>query len=82
MLPLTRAWPWILAVGVVVYLALFPGSVLLYYFTGVANETLVYALMIIFLAALILSLVAARVADETRSSSRVMPSADGSSTNE
>jgi hypothetical protein len=32
----------------------------------------VYALMIIFFAALILSLVAARVADETRSSSRVM----------
>jgi hypothetical protein len=44
---------------------LFPGAVLLYYFTGVANETLVYALMIISFAALILSLSAARAADET-----------------
>jgi hypothetical protein len=62
---LARAWPWSLAVGVVGYLALFPGAVLLYYFAGVANETLVYALMIISFAALILSLVAARAADET-----------------
>ena len=51
---------------VVGYLALFPGSVLLYYFAGVANETLVYALMIISFAALILSLVAARAADQKR----------------
>jgi hypothetical protein len=50
--------------GVVGYLALFPGSVLLYYFAGVASETLVYALMIISFAALILSLVAARAADQ------------------
>jgi hypothetical protein len=64
LLPLAPAWPWILAVGVVGYLALFPGSVLLYYFTGVANETLVYALMLISFAALILSLVAARAADQ------------------
>jgi hypothetical protein len=64
LLPLSPAWPWILAVGVVGYLALFPGSVLLYYFAGVASETLVYALMIISFAALILSLVAARAADQ------------------
>ena len=64
LLPLAPAWPWILAVGVVGYLALFPGSVLLYYFAGVASETLVYALMIISFAALILSLVAARAADQ------------------
>jgi len=63
-LPLAPAWPWILAVGVVGYLALFPGSVLLYYFAGVASEALVYALMIISFAALILSLVAARAADQ------------------
>lgn len=30
LLPLAQAWPWILVVGVVGYLALFPGSVLLY----------------------------------------------------
>jgi hypothetical protein len=61
---LARAWPWILAVGVVGYLACSPGSVLLYYIAGVANVTLVYALMIISFTALILSLVAARAADQ------------------
>jgi hypothetical protein len=61
---LARAWPWILAVGVAGYLALLPGAVLLYYFAGVANVTLVYTLMIISFAALILSLVAARAADQ------------------
>lgn len=64
LLPLAPAWPWILAVGVVGYLALFPGAVLLYYFAGVANEGLMYTLMIISFAALILSLVAARAADQ------------------
>jgi hypothetical protein len=64
LLPLAQAWPWILAVGVVGYLALFPGAVLLYYFAGVANKALVYALMIISLTALILSLIAARAADQ------------------
>lgn len=64
LLPLSQAWPWILAVGVVGYLALFPGAVLLYYFAGVANKALVYALMIISFAALILSLVTARAADQ------------------
>jgi hypothetical protein len=64
LLLLARAWPWILAVGVVGYLALLPGAVLLYYFAGVANETLVYALMIISFAALILALIAARAADQ------------------
>jgi hypothetical protein len=51
-------------VGVVGYLALLPGAVLLYYFAGVANVTLVHALMIISFAALILPLVAARAADQ------------------
>jgi hypothetical protein len=64
LIPLARAWKWILAVGVAGYLALVPGTVLLYYFAGVANDTLVYALISISFAALILSLVAARVADQ------------------
>jgi hypothetical protein len=64
LMPLARAWKWILAVGVAGYLALVPGTVLLYYFAGVANDTLVYALISISFAALILSLVAARVADQ------------------
>ena len=42
----------------------FPGTVLLYYFAGGVNEAAVYALMVISCAALILSLVAARAADQ------------------
>ena len=61
--PLARLWPWLVGVGVVAYLGLFPGAVLLYHFTGVANDALVYSLMLISFAALILSLVAARAAD-------------------
>jgi hypothetical protein len=64
LMPLARAWKWILAVGVGGYLALVPGIVLLYYFAGVANDTLVYSLILISFGALILSLVAARAADQ------------------
>jgi hypothetical protein len=39
--------------------------VLLYYFTGVANDTLVYARIFISFTGLILALVAARAADGT-----------------
>jgi hypothetical protein len=63
LLSLAPIWPWITAVGVAGYLALLPGTVLLYYFAGAANDTLVYALTFISFAALILSLVAARAAD-------------------
>jgi hypothetical protein len=49
---------------VVAYLGLIPGTVLLYHFAGVANDALVYSLMLISFAALILSLVAARAADQ------------------
>jgi hypothetical protein len=63
--PLARLWPWLVGVGVVAYLGLFPGTVLLYHFAGVANDALVYSLMLISFAALILSLVAARAADQT-----------------
>jgi hypothetical protein len=61
--PLARIRPWILAVGVAGYLGLLPGIVLLYYFTGVANDTLAYALMFVSFTGLILSLVAALAAD-------------------
>jgi hypothetical protein len=64
LMPLARHWKWILAVGVGGYLALVPGTVLLYYFAGIANDTLVYALILISFGGLILSLVAARAADQ------------------
>ena len=57
--PLARLWPWLVG-GVVAYLGLFPGATL-YHFAGVANDALVYSLMLISFAALILSLVAARL---------------------
>jgi hypothetical protein len=41
-----------------------PGTVLLYDFAGVANETMVYGLALFCFAALILSLVAARTAEQ------------------
>jgi hypothetical protein len=61
--PLAGAWKWLLTVGVAGYLALLPGTVLLYHFAGVANDTMVYALAALSFGALILSLVAARTAD-------------------
>jgi hypothetical protein len=64
LVPLARGWQWILAIGVAGYLALVPGAVLLYHFAGVANDTLVYALTVVSFAALILSLAAARSADQ------------------
>jgi len=52
-----------LAIGVAGYLALVPGSVLLYHFAGIANDAMTYAFTLISFAALILSLVASRSAD-------------------
>jgi hypothetical protein len=36
LIPVAHIWKWILAGGVVEYLALLPGTVMLYHFTGVA----------------------------------------------
>jgi hypothetical protein len=64
LLPLGQGWKWALVAGVAGYLALLPGTVLLYDFAGVANETMVYGLALFCFAALILSLVAARTAEQ------------------
>jgi hypothetical protein len=63
LLPLAWVWKWALVAGVAGYLALLPGTVLLYHFAGGADETIVYGLALFSFAALILSLVAARTAD-------------------
>jgi hypothetical protein len=63
LLPLAWVWKWALVAGVAGYLALLPGTVLLYHFAGGADETMVYGLALFSFAALILSLVAARTAD-------------------
>jgi hypothetical protein len=62
-MPLARIWKWALVAGVAGYLAMLPGTVLLYRFAGVANATPVYGLALFSFAALILSLAAARTAD-------------------
>jgi hypothetical protein len=56
LLPLARVWEWALVAGVAGYLALLPGTVLLYHFAGVANQTMVYGLALFSFAALILPL--------------------------
>jgi hypothetical protein len=63
LLPPAPAWKWLLAVGAAGYLALLPGTVLLYHFAGVTNDTMVYALAALSFGGLILSLVAVRTAD-------------------
>jgi hypothetical protein len=62
---LGRFWPWILAAGVLGYLGLFPGLVLVSQVLRVP-DALVYALSAFAFAALILALIAARARDRVR----------------
>jgi hypothetical protein len=61
---LARAWPWLLGAGLVGYLGLVPGMVLVSRMTGFDNPYLVSGLMFVAFAGLILSLVAARLHDQ------------------
>ncbi|HSJ83140.1 MAG TPA: hypothetical protein VLA91_04915 [Acidimicrobiia bacterium] len=61
---LARAWPWLLGAGLVGYLGLVPGMVLVSRMTGFDNPYLVSGLMLVAFAGLILSLVAARLHDQ------------------
>lgn len=60
---LARAWPWLLGAGLVGYLGLIPGMVVVSRVTGFDNPYLVSGLMLVAFAGLILSLVAARMHD-------------------
>jgi hypothetical protein len=60
---LARAWPWLLGAGVVGYLGLVPGMVLVSRATGFDSPYVVYGLMLLSFACLILSLIAARLHD-------------------
>jgi hypothetical protein len=56
---LARIWPWLLGAGVVGYVSLVPGIVLVSRFTGFDDPVLVSALTVVSFAGLILALVAA-----------------------
>jgi hypothetical protein len=58
-----RVWPWALGVGVLGYLALFPGLVMLSWLSGVSDPSLVLGLSALSFAALLLAPVAARAHD-------------------
>lgn len=61
-----RAWPWVLGVGVIGYLALVPGLVVLSWMFGVSDPNLVLVLSAVSFAALFLAPVAARAHDRTQ----------------
>jgi len=63
-----RVWPWALGVGVLGYLALFPGLVVLSWLSGVSDPSLVLGLSALSFAALLLAPVAARAHDRTQAS--------------
>jgi len=66
---LGRVWPWILGAGVLGYLSLLPGTILLAHLVGVDSAGLVSGLSAFSFAGLILALVAARAHDRAAATS-------------
>ncbi len=67
---LAKTWSWALVAGMVGYLSLVPGMVVLSQLTGFEDSTAVLVLSALSFAALILALVAARAYDSTLSPAR------------
>jgi hypothetical protein len=67
---LRRAWGWLLAAGVLGYLSLVPGTIVLDQLLGVDNPGLVFGLTAFSFAGLILALAAARAQDRVRTGGR------------
>jgi hypothetical protein len=63
---MARVWPWVMAVGVLGYLALVPGLVVLSWLFAVNDPNLVLLLSVVSFAALVLAPVAARAHDRTQ----------------
>lgn len=61
---MARVWPWLVAAGLIGYLSLVPGVVVLSYATGFEDAGLVSALGVFAFAGLILGLLAARAHDD------------------
>jgi hypothetical protein len=74
---LGRAWPWLLGAGVVGYLSLVPGAIVLDQLIQADITWLVAVLPIFSFAFLILALVAARARDRARPKARDDPRPDG-----
>jgi hypothetical protein len=70
---LGRAWPWLLGAGVLGYLSLVPGAIVLDQLIQADITWLVAALPIFSIAFLVLALVAARARDRTRPEPRADP---------
>ena len=80
---LARVWPWLLGAGLVGYLSLVPGIVLVSRFTGFDDPLVVAGLTVLSFTGLILALVAARAHDrlsghEGHSTGGVRSTGDGS----
>jgi hypothetical protein len=67
---LARAWPWLLAAGVLGYLSLVPGAIVLDLLTEADLTALVATLPVLAFGFLILALVAARARDRVRALGR------------
>lgn len=61
---LGSVWPWSLLVGVIAYLALVPGTLIMYVAWGWVPDVVVYALIVLAFGGLIVSLIAARSSDQ------------------
>ena len=61
-----RVWPWALGVGVLAYLSLVPGLVVLSWLFGVSDPNLVLLLAAVLYPALLLATIAARAHDRTQ----------------
>lgn len=63
LMAMARVWPWFFAAGLIGYLSLVPGVVVLSYVTGFENAGLVSALGVLAFGGLFLALLAARARD-------------------
>jgi len=71
---LARLWPWSFGAGILAWLGMFPGTVLLAYFFGVNDENFVYALILCMFGLLFLTVAAgfARDAEGRTASPNIM----------
>ncbi len=74
-----RVWPWVLGAGVLGYLGLVPGVVLLSWVFGVSDSNLVLGLTAVSFAALLLAPVAARAHDRLQVGRPAVSPLDGAS---
>jgi hypothetical protein len=67
---LARAWPWLVGAGVLGYLGLIPGTLLLSQFTAIRGDSIVLGLVVLAFGGLFGALVAGRARDRVGTGSR------------